>query len=320
MRTLLRTLLTLATTLAACLAGAQDYPHRPLKLVIPYAPAGSTDVVGRLVAQKLSEALKQPVVLENRPGDGGVIGVRSAVRSPPDGYTLVLSGSAMANLAVFRSDLGFDPIADLANVATLAEVPIAIAAGNGTPFRTLADLATAAKARPGSLSFGTPGLGTSAHLACETLKLQLGIDLLHVPYKGNGPAANDLLGGHIPLLCSNLAGLPDLKGERLRILGVTGTARDPSAPQAPTFRESGVSGMDRGTWMALSMPAQTPVPILQRLNTEVAKILQMPEVVERLRAAGALPMISTREDFAERLEQVRRDLADLKKSTGLKIE
>ena len=320
MRSIQCVLVFLAALVLAPFARAQNYPTKPLKLVIPFAPAGSTDIIGRVVGQKLGEALRQPVVVENRPGGGGVVGVRFAAQSAADGYALVLSGSYMANMSVFGSNVGFDPIADLANVATLAEIPIAIAAGNGTPFRNLGDLSAAAKASPGSLSYGTPGVGTSAHLMCEMLKLRLGIDLVHVPGKGNAPAASDLLGGHTPLLCSNLSGLPDLKGGKLHILAVTGAHRDASVPNVPTFREAGVSGMACGTWVAFSMPARTPVTILQRLNVAVAGILQMPDVVAVLRNAGAIPMISTRDEFAERLEQLRRDLAELKKSTDLKLE
>jgi len=320
MRRLHALFLSLMLLLAAPWAAAQDYPNRPLRLIIPFAPGGSTDVIGRLVAVRLGEALRQTIVVENRPGSGGVIGLRLGVAAPPDGYTLVFSGSSLANLAVFRTDLGFDPIGGLAGVATLAEIPIAIATGNSTPWRNLTELAAAAKARPGSISYGSPGIGTSAHLACETIKLRLGIDLNHTPYKGNSPAATDLLGGHIPLLCSNLAGLPDLKGERIRILAVTGVQRDTSVPHVPTFREAGVAGMERGTWVAYSMPLGTPEAIQQRLNTEIARILQMPDVVAQLGRAGAIPMISTRAQFVERLEAVRRDLVELRTRTGLKLE
>ncbi len=313
-------LTALCGVLFAFTAAAQDYPTKQIRLVIPFAPAGSTDIIGRVIAQKLGESLKQTIIPENRPGAGGVLGLRAGAASPPDGYTLVFTGSSLANLAVFVADLGFDPMTAFAHVATLAEIPIALAASNNAPFRTIRELSAAAKARPGTLTYGSPGVGTSAHLMCETLKFRLGLNLVHVPYKGNGPAANDLLGGHIPLLCSNLSGLPDLKGERVQILGVTGLSRDASIPQVPTFREAGVEGMDRGTWVAFSAPRGTPVAILDKLNLEIGRIPRMNDVVERLRSVGAIPMVSTRAEFSERLEQVRRDLAELKKTTGLNLQ
>lgn len=320
MRYIQHVLVLLAAIMFTTPALAQDYPTKPIRLVIPFAPGGSTDIIGRLVGQKLSEALKQPVIVENKPGAGGAVGARSAVQAAPDGYTLVFSGSSWANLSVFVANLGFDPMVDFVPVATLAEIPIAIVAGAGTPFRTLKELIDAAKARPGTLTYGSPGVGTSAHLTCETIKFRLGLNIVHVPYKGNGPAVNDMMGGHIPLVCSNLSGLPDLTGQRLRILAVTGVARDTAIPQVPTFREAGVAGMDRGTWVAFSAPANTPAQITERLNTEIARILRMPDVVERFKSAGAIPMISTRAEFAERLESVRRDLAELKRSTGLTLD
>lgn len=301
-------------------AAAQAWPNRPIKVVIPFAPAGSTDVIGRVAGQKLAEAVGQAVIIENRPGAGGVLGLRQVAKSTPaDGYTLVLSGSYLANLTVFVADLGFDPMNDFAHVATLAEIPIAIASSTKASFQNLRELVAAAKARPGSLTYGSPGIGTSAHLMCETLKLKLGIDMVHAPYKGNGPAANDLMAGHIPLVCSNLSGLPDLKGERVRILGVTGVARDPSVP-APTFRESGVNGFDRGTWVGFSAPRGTPAAITERLNGELNRGLQKPDLIERFKGAGAVPMSGTIAEFGERLEQVRADLAELKRTTGLKLD
>lgn len=306
---------------AAGPARAQPYPNKPIRIVIPFAPAGSTDVIGRINGQKLAEAVGQSVIIENRPGAGGVLGLRLVAKSTPaDGYTLVLSGSYLANLAVFVADLGFDPMNDFAHVATLAEIPIAIATNTKQPYQSLRDLATAAKARPGALTYGSPGVGTSAHLMCETLKLRLGVDMVHAPYKGNGPAANDLLAGHIPLVCSNLSGLPDLKGERIRILGVTGLQRDPSVPQAPTFREGGVRGLDRGTWVGFSAPKGTPSAITERLNAELNRALQKPDLIERFTGAGAVTMPGSIAEFGERLEQVRADLAELKKTTGLKLD
>lgn len=300
---------------------AQAWPVRPVKVVIPFAPAGSTDIIGRAAGQKLGDAIGQTVMIENRPGAGSVLGLRQVAKgTPADGYTLVLTGSFLANLAVFVADLGFDPMTDFAHIATLAEIPIAIATTTKAPWATLKDMAAAAKSKPGSLSYGTPGIGTSAHLVCETLKLRLGLDIVHAPYKGNGPAANDLMAGHIPLVCSNLSGLPDLKGERVRILGVTGMKRDPSAPQAPTFREAGASGMDRGTWVGFSAPKGTPAPIVQRLNVEINRTLQKPDLIERFNGAGAVTMAGTPAEFIERLEQVRNDLAELKRTTGLKLD
>jgi tripartite-type tricarboxylate transporter receptor subunit TctC len=300
---------------------AQNYPSKPIRLVIPYAPAASTDIIGRAVSTRLGDSLGQPVLIDNRPGAGGTIAGQFVAKAPPDGYTLIFSGSQFAQLAVFISGLQYDPINDFVSISTLAEIPIAIIAGSGTPFRNLSDLIAAAKKDPGKHSFGTPGVGTSAHLTCEILKFRAGIDLLHVPYKGNAPAATDLLGGQIPLLCSNIAGaLPFAKGGKMRFLAVTGGSRDGNIPDVQTFREAGVEGLDRGTWMAISAPARTPAAIVTRLSRDINASLKSKEVIDQFTAAGAVAMISTPEEFTQRLVQLRDQFAEFRKRTGFKLE
>lgn len=300
---------------------AQSYPTKPVRLVIPFVPAGSTDIIGRVVSAKLGELLGQPVIIDNRAGAGGTIAGQFVARAPADGYTLLFSGSQAAQLSVFVPNLQYDPIADFVAISTLAEIPIAIIAGAGAPFRNLPELIAAAKKEPGKYHYGTPGVGTSAHLTCEILKFRTGIDLEHVPYKGNAPAAADLLGGQIPLLCSNIAGaLPFAKGGKMRFLAVTGVARDATVPDVQTFREAGVQGLDRGTWVAIVAPAKTPAAIVTRLNRDINASLQSRDVIDRFTAAGAVAMISTPEEFAQRLVQLRDQYAEFKQRTGFKLD
>ena len=300
---------------------AQSYPAKPVRLVIPFAPAGSTDIIGRAVSSKLGELLGQPVIIDNRPGAGGTIAGTFVAKAPADGYTLIFSGSQFAQLSVFISNLQYEPMADFVSISTLAEIPIAIIAGVNAPFRNLPDLIAAAKKDPGKFHYGTPGVGTSANLTCEMLKFRAGIDLVHVPYKGNAQAATDLLGGQIPLLCSNIAGaLPFAKSGKMRFLAVTGLSRDASIPDVQTFREAGVEGLDRGTWMAISAPVKTPAAIVTRLNRDINAALKTREVSEQFKAAGAHVMISTPEEFTQRLVQFRDQLADFKKRTGFKLD
>lgn len=316
-----RSLVLLPGLLCAATAPAQDFPVKPLRLVLPFAPGGSTDVIGRAVGMKLGEFLKQPVLIDNRAGAAGTVGHQFVAKSPADGYTILMAGSGMATFSVFASGLSYDPIADFAPIGTLADIPIGIFAGMQMPFRSIGDLIKAAKAEPGKYSYGTPGVGTSANLTCEILKFRTGIDLVHVPYKGNAPSVNDLMGGQIPLLCSNLAGvLPNVKAGRMRPLAVTGTARTASIADVPTFREAGIASLDNGTWMGLTVPVKTPAAIVTRMGAELTRVLRSADVLERFEAAGAAAMIHSPQEYTERLLRLRDDLEDFKKRTGFKLE
>ncbi len=321
MRCLLRACGGLLGGLLAASVIAQEYPSRPIRLVLPFAPAGSTDVIGRAVGQKLGEALKQPVIIDNRPGAGGTVGYQFVSKAPADGHTLLMSGSVMAIYSVFGSELPFDPITEFTPVGTLADIPLGIFAGSATPFRTLADLVAAAKAGPGKYSYGSPGVGTSAHLACEILLFRAGIQIVHVPYKGNAPSVSDLLGGQIPLLCSSLAGvLPNIKAGKMRALAVTGISRAAPVPEVMTFREAGIASLDNGTWMGFVAQVQTPQAIITRLNTELNRSLKAPDLTERFDAAGAVALISTPQEYAQRLQRLREDLDEFRKRTGFRLQ
>lgn len=276
---------------APSLARAQAYPSRPVKIVLPYAPGGSADVVTRLLAQKLNQSLGQPFVVENKPGASGNIGLEQVVRSPADGYTLVVvPDSNMTVNPHLYPDMKFDPVRDTAPVAMLSTIGVGLVVHPSVPANTVEELIAHAKRQAGGLSFATPGTGTPHHLAGELLKESTGANLVHIPYKGGAPAMQDVLGGQVPMGFVALAiAAPHVRGGRLRLLAVTQSRRSSVFPSTPTVGES-VRDFDVTSWLGLFAPAGTPADIVQRLNAETNKALSDPSATQML-SAQALDVI-----------------------------
>lgn len=294
-----------AAMLFAGAATAQDYPSRPVKIVVPYPAGGSNDIVARLIAQKLSERSGQNFLVENRGGAGGNVGAEAVAASEPDGYTLLLTAPPplTINAALYKS-LPFDPSKAFAPVALIASVPIVLAVHPSLGVKDVKELIALAKAKPGTINFGSSGIGTTNHLAGELLKTKAGIDIVHVPYKGAAPAMNDLIAGHIPMMFDNIpAVLPQVQGKAINAIAVAGTSRASALPDVPTVAEQGVAGFEASAWFGLVAPAKTPAPVLAKLQSEVVAILTMPDVKKRLVELGAEPGAVSGEAFGKFLSE-----------------
>ncbi len=280
----------LAAALALAWAAAPAfalYPERPITLLVPFAPGGANDIVGRIVADALSEALGQPVVIENRGGAGGNIGMGLVARARPDGYTLLLAPSSfVVNPSLYKT-VPYDPVKDFAPISDLTYFVVAITVTTGSDIDTVGKLVTRAKEKPGTFSYGTPGAGTLPHLVGELIKLRTGIDMVHVPYAGAGPAAQAVLGGTLPVAIISLSvAIPLIDGSRLRGLAVTGRERWPELPNVPTLQEAGIPNATSESWQGILAPAGTPPDIIERLAKAFTEIAQRPDVRDRLRKAG----------------------------------
>ncbi len=273
---------------AAMGAAAQGWPTKPVKLIVSYPPGGTVDAVARVIAPRLSERLHQPVVIDNRAGAGGAIGGDAVAKSPADGYTLLLDASNHAQNPALRSKMPFDTLRDLIPVSLLVKVPNVLVVTPSTPYRSVKDLLAQAKAKPGEINFASSGNGSAQHLAGELFQAMGGVRMTHVAYKGGGPALTDVMAGQVPVFFASLASsLPYIQAEKLRAIAVTGKSRSPVLPQLPTVAESGLQGYEVYEWNAILAPRGTPAPVVERLATELAAVLQEPEVKSRLQAMGA---------------------------------
>jgi tripartite-type tricarboxylate transporter receptor subunit TctC len=290
-------------------AAAANYPDRPIRLVVPFAPGGGTDIMARTFAQKLSESLGQTVVVDNRAGGGGTIGTETVVRANPDGYTMIIvSGSYAANAAVYK--LPYDPVKDIAPIALVGETGNAIALPLSVPIQSIKELIAADKAAPGKLNYGSTGTGGFTHLITELFNQLAGTRLVHVPYKGTGPALNDLLGGQIQILFTSLpAAVPLIKQNRIRGIGVTTPKRSSAIPDIPAIAEA-VPGYEAVLWYGFWGPKQLPKNIVTLWNTEIRKALKLPDIKARLANEGLDPADSPPERFSE---AVKRDVAKWQK-------
>jgi tripartite-type tricarboxylate transporter receptor subunit TctC len=304
---------------AAFAAVAQDWPTRPVHLVVPYAPGGPVDLSARLIAPRLQQALGQPVVVENKPGAGGNIGADFVAKSAPDGYTLVMGAIAThaINPALY-ANFPYDPVRDFRHLALLMQVPNVLVVNNDLPARSVADLIRLAKAQPGRLDFGSGSTGSTGHLAGELFKQLTGTYMVHIPYKGSAPAVADLLAGRVHLMFDNLASaLPNIQAGRVRALAVTTLRRSSFLPDLPTLHESGLQGFDMTTWWGLMAPAKTPQAVVDRLAAEAAKILSIAEIQERWRSMGSEPpRVRTPAEFSAFVERERRLYGELARRSG----
>ncbi len=328
MRHLLVLILAALGALGAPEAPAQSWPTRPLRLVAPYAAGGPIDISARLLAAKLQDSLGQPVVVENRPGAGGNIGVELIAKGPADGYNLVMS--AIATLAINPSlypSLPYDPLKDLRHVTLLVQVPNVLIVNNELAAKNVKELVALAKQRPGKLDFGSGSSGSTGHLAGEMFKMMTGTYMVHIPYKGSAPALADMMGGRIHLMFDNLASaLPSIKSEKVRALAVTTRKRASFLPGLPTLDEEGQSiaglrGFDMTTWWGVSVAAKTPQPIVERLSAEILKAMDAPDFKERLRSMGSEPpAVRTPEQFTSFVASELKTYTELVKRSGAKAD
>jgi tripartite-type tricarboxylate transporter receptor subunit TctC len=285
-------------TLAAPAADAQSFPGRPVRLVLGYPPGGGIDVLARIMAPRLTERWGQQVVVDNRPGAGGNIGAEIVAKAAPDGYTILMMTLSHAVGASLYTRLPFHPADSFSGITTVGATTIVLLSHPSSPLKSVKDLIAMAKAKPGQLSFGHSGIGGSPHLAGELLKMQAGIDMVHVPYKGTGLALGDLIGGHIPLLVSALPGaIPHIKSGKIRALGITSAKRSPAVPDVPTIAESGLPGYEVEHWFGALVPAGTERKIIDWLHAEYAEVLRAPEVIDAFGKAGAQPVVRKPREF-----------------------
>jgi tripartite-type tricarboxylate transporter receptor subunit TctC len=310
-----------AVSVICCLAAsAADYPARPIRFVLPFPPGGATELLGRIVGQKLNERVGQPVVIDSRGGAGGNLGLELAALAAPDGYTIVLAPPSLAISPSLYKRLHYDPVKDFAPVTMVATIPMGIFANPGLP-PALKDVIALAKAKPGQLNYGSGGNGTSLHLAGELFKLQAGVNIVHIPYKGSSLALTDLIGGRLQLVFIGIpAPAPHVKSGRLRALAVIAAQRSPQLPETPTVAEAGMPGFEVTTWYGILAPAKTPRAIVTRLNREVSAILKDPETKERLAVIGAEPAPGAPEEFGTYIKQEIAKWADVVRKAGLQAD
>src|SRR6266850_6107137 len=307
--------------LAAIPAWAQDWPANPVRFIVPYPPGGGTDVIARIVQHPLSEALGQTIVIENRGGAGGALGTEQAAHAAPDGYTFLFTlSSHTINPLLYK--LNFDVELDFAPVTLIVSVPQLIVTQPGAPIKSMQDVVAMAKAQPGSLNFASVGNGTPSHIAGELLKLRTGIDIVHVPYKGGGPAVADTLGGQVPLLIVTMpAAMSHVRAGKLRALAVTTLRRNPGAPEIPTVAEAlNIPDYEVDSWYALFAPAKTPAAIVARLQKEVAHTIQLPDVKQKLLEQGGDTVGSTPEALDKVVKSELRKWAEVIRDAKIKVD
>jgi tripartite-type tricarboxylate transporter receptor subunit TctC len=293
----------LAGGMAAAFAGtrqssAQDYPSKPVRVLVSTAPGGMADTLGRLLATHLTQTMGQQFYVENRGGAGNIIGIDLVAKSPPDGYTLLVVAGTITSNHIMYKKMPYDVLRDLAPITQLVSLPNVLVVHPSQPYKTLGDFIAAAKAKPGQINFASAGVGSNLHLSMELLKAKAGIDVVHVPYKGVGPAMSDLIGGHVASIVSNVASAkPHIDSGKLRPLGVTSRARASALPNVPSIAESGVKDYEVLNWFGLFAPAGTPAPIITRMHAEAKAMLTAPEMKQRLTAEGAQAIVSTPADF-----------------------
>jgi tripartite-type tricarboxylate transporter receptor subunit TctC len=323
MKTLTPIALALCATLAAVgVASAQgNYPAKPIRFIVPFPPGGGTDILARQVTNKLTETAGWQIVIDNRPGAGGNLGLQAAAQAAPDGYTMVMGQTS--NLAInpsLYSKLPYDPVRDFVPVSLVSASPIALVVSSKSPIKTVGDFIAAAKSKPGQLTFGHPGNGTVAHLTEEMLQRAAGIKFVLVPYKGAAQALPDLIGGRIDIYASSLeTAMPHMKAGTIRTIAITSQARATAAPDIPTVSESGLKGFEAITWFGVLMAKGTPDAIVNKVTAEITKVLQLPDVRERLSSTGGLPVKTGPKEFSSLLKKDLERWSQTVKESGAKV-
>ena len=314
-------MMSLMTAMSAGPALAQPYPSKPIRLIFPFPPGGPTDLLGRAIAQKLSEQMGQPVVADNKPGAGGNLGLDLTAKSPADGYTLVLSSPLIALAPLLYSKLNYDPFRDLQPLSLVATIQNVLLVHPSVPAKTLKDLIQIARSNPGKLSYGSGGVGTTTHLAPELMKSLTKTNIVHVPYKGSGQALVGLMGGDVDVLIMAVpASAPQVQSGKVRALAVLSDKRATALPDVPTTKEAGIDGLEVPIWYGILTTAGTPKDIAARLHAELVKALTSNELKERLTAAGIEPMSSTPEQFAAFIRSENARFAKVIRDAGIKPE
>ncbi|WP_349277255.1 tripartite tricarboxylate transporter substrate binding protein [Polaromonas hydrogenivorans] len=327
MKTQLLTLLAAGITLAAApaayaQAAGGDWPGKPIRWIVPFPPGGAMDAIARTLGEKAGKTLGQPFVIENKPGAGGNIGADFVAKAPADGYTMMITSIGMATNKPLYGKLSYDPVKDFAPVSLLAVVPNVLVTNSTQPnVKTVADLIAAAKKEPGKLSYASAGNGTSIHLAGEVFTSLAKIDMLHVPYKGSGPAVADLLGGQVNYMFDSISSArPHIESGKLRALGVTTAKRSSALPNVPTLAEAGLPGYEVSPWFAVFMPAATPKPVIARLNAALLDAMKQPDVRARFASIGAEPVGSTPDELAAHLARESARWSKLIAERGIKLD
>ena len=322
MQQLLKVIAGCVLALTAALAHAQAWPSKPIRYIVPFAPGGTTDILARTVGDKLAVALGQPVVIENKPGAGGGVGAEITAKSAPDGYTIMggtISTHAI-NASLYKS-LPYDPVRDFAPIVLIARVPNMLVVHPDIPAKNVSELIALLRANPGKYTFASAGNGTSQHLSGELFKSMAGAEMQHVPYKGSPPALQDVMGGQVSMTFDNITtAWPLAKGGKLRALAVTTAKRSAVAPDVPTLAEAGLPGFEVGSWQGVFAPAGTPPEIVKRLNAEIVKILNTPDVRDKLAALGAEVVGNSPEEFATMVKAEVAKWADVVKKSGARVD
>jgi tripartite-type tricarboxylate transporter receptor subunit TctC len=317
-----RVLLTALLVACASTAAAQSWPTKPIRWIVPFAAGGTTDILARTVAEKLAISLGQPVIIDNRPGAGGGLGAELTAKSPPDGYTIMggtISTHAI-NASLYKS-LPYDPVKDFTAITLIARVPNMLVINPDIPAHNVAELIKLMKASPGKYTFASSGNGTSQHLSGELFKSMAGVEMQHIPYKGSPPALQDVMGGQVSMTFDNITtALPLARSGKLRALAVTTAKRSSVAPDVPTLAESGLPGYEIGSWQGVFAPAGVPPAIVKRLNNEIVKILNMPDVKEKLAALGAEVVADSSEDFTAMVKAEVVKWSDVVKKSGARVD
>jgi hypothetical protein len=322
MKPLMPIVLLAASLLSLPLQAATAFPTKPIRIIVAYTPAGTTDILARAIGQKMSENWGQPVIVDNRPGAAGNIGTEVAARANPDGHTLVMgtAGTHGINVSLYRK-LGWHPVNDFAPVSLSAMVPNIMVVNNALPVKNVREFLAHVKANPGKLSYGSPGNGSTAHLSMELFKSMTGSTIVHIPYKGSAGVLADVMGGQIAVTIDNMPPyLPQVKAGKIRALAVSTTKRSAAVPDLPTIAEAGVPGYDSGSWFGLLAPAKTPKAVVDQLSAESARILKLPEVSKRISELGAEPVGSTPEQFAELIKTEIAKWAKVIKDANVELQ